>query len=249
MDNAKTFGAQASVYASARPGYPVELFDWIAGEAPASSLVWDVGTGSGQAALALTDWFDEIWATDIDQEQINHAKKHSDISYHKAPAHKSGLPPHSVDAITVATALHWFDFGLFWKEVERVAKPNAIFCAWTYHRAIVDEEVQQLLLDPVLDVVEPYWSDGNRLSWRGYDPSEIHIPFKVIEMPEFKCSLSWTAPQIAALLKSWSAHKKARLDGHEDILETIERKALENLGDRKRLLDLPLNTIAARIAR
>ena len=32
MDNARTFGAQAQTYASARPHYPPELYDWIASQ-------------------------------------------------------------------------------------------------------------------------------------------------------------------------------------------------------------------------
>jgi len=247
MDNAITFGAQAQTYAAARPGYPDALFDWIAAQARAADKVWDVGTGSGQAAVSLAERFSHVHATDIDLAQIGQAAKHSRITYAQAPADASGLPPNSMDAITVATALHWFDHKPFWDEVRRMAKDGAIFCAWTYYRAITDSDVQDKLMTPVLDIIEPYWSEGNRLSWRGYSPNELAMPFEVIPMPDFECNLSWSPRQISALVTSWSAHKKARLDGHEDKLRRIEEAALAALGDQPRSLVLPLNTLAARI--
>jgi ubiquinone/menaquinone biosynthesis C-methylase UbiE len=36
----------------------------------------------------------------------------------------------SFDAVCVAQALHWFDYELFWPEVQRVLKPSGVFAAW-----------------------------------------------------------------------------------------------------------------------
>jgi len=248
MENARTFGAQAKTYALARPHYPEELFDWICEQAPAVDRVWDVGTGSGQAAKSLAGRFSHVHATDIDSQQIDQAAQHSRISYSCAPADASGLSSNFVDAVTVATALHWFTPDLFWSEVARVAKPGALFCAWTYYRAITESDVQAVLMEPILDILEPYWSEGNRLSWRGYSPDELGMPFDVIAMPDFECNLSWTPTQIVALITSWSAHKKARMDGHEDKLRQIETKAIRDLGDAPRSFVLPLNSLAGRVS-
>ena len=248
MENATSFGAQADVYRAARPSYPDELFDWIAHQAPGRANAWDVGTGSGQAAQALAMRFSNVAATDIDDAQIAAAQPHPQIRYAKAEAHASGLDDSNMDCITVATALHWFDHARFWKEVRRVARPGAIFCAWTYHRAIADDDVQSELMGPVQDLVEPYWAEGNRLSWRGYSADELGMPFDVLQTPEFICELDWTAAQITAFLNSWSAHKKAREDGHTAALADIENRALSVLGDKKRRFVMPLNMLAARIA-
>ena len=210
-------------------------------------MVWDAGTGSGQAALSLAQRFSHVHATDIDASQIASAPDHARIDFLKASAHQSGLPDNSVDVITVATALHWFDHKLFWKEIARVARPGALFCAFTYHRAKTDDDVQKLLIDPVLELIEPYWAEGNRLSWRGYHADELNMPFEVLDMPEFRCELSWTPPQIAAFVRSWSAHLKACKDGHAQALMDIERGALAGLGQAERPFILPLNTLAARI--
>lgn len=248
MDNATSFGLQADVYSSARPTYPKELFNWIADQAPQQQLAWDVGTGSGQAALKLAERFSEVHATDIDKEQIGQAPPHPQVRFLQAPAHVSGLSENSADAITVATALHWFDHALFWQEVDRVARPNAIFCAWTYHTAETEKDIQNALIDPIADILKPYWSDGNRLSWRGYSKEELKMPFEAVVVPEFECSLNWTPTQIAGFIRSWSAHKRARMDGHKEALAAIEQEALSKLESSPRSFVLPMNSLAARIA-
>jgi ubiquinone/menaquinone biosynthesis C-methylase UbiE len=45
------FSKQVSSYSEFRPTYPDELFDWIAKQCVEKEQVWDVATGSGQAAL------------------------------------------------------------------------------------------------------------------------------------------------------------------------------------------------------
>jgi len=247
MENATSFGAQADVYAQARPHYPEALFDWIAQQAQSQEAVWDVGTGSGQAAASLVNRFSRVYATDIDAAQIAQAVKLSNAEFRQAPAERSGLSDGSVDAVTVATALHWFDFERFWVEVARVARPGALFCAWTYYRAETDADIASHLVDPVMDILEPYWSEGNQITWRGYLNADVKCPFERIKAPEFSCELNWTPAQIINFMRSMSAHKRARLDGHENALDAIEAQALKKLGDTTRPYALPLHILAARI--
>ncbi len=42
------FSSSSPAYARFRPRYPHALFDWIAGEAPGTSRVWDCATGERQ---------------------------------------------------------------------------------------------------------------------------------------------------------------------------------------------------------
>ncbi len=247
MDNATTFGGNADAYVSSRPTYPNELFRWIAENAPGHLKAWDVGTGSGQAALNLSNYFSRVHATDIDHAQIKHAPRHPKIEFMTAPAHASHLSEGSVDAITAATALHWFDCEKFWKEVRRVACRGAIFCAWTYHAAKTHSDVRNALITPLADILEPYWSDGNRLSWRGYSKQELAMPFDEVDTPDFACRLEWKPVQIAAFVRTWSAYRKACLDGHADTLAAIEAEGLAKIEDKPWEFTLPLTCLAARI--
>ena len=118
------FSKQADVYARYRPPYPAALYEWIASIAPGHAVAWDCGTGNGQAAIGLTRHFRSIIATDPSTAQIANAPAHPQIEYRVARAEESGLADQSVDAITVALALHWFDLDQFYAEARRVLKPG-----------------------------------------------------------------------------------------------------------------------------
>ena len=54
------FSRQSADYARFRPTYPPVLFAWLAAQAPARRLAVDVGTGNGQAAVALAAHFERV---------------------------------------------------------------------------------------------------------------------------------------------------------------------------------------------
>ena len=67
------FKQKPGQYATHRPAYPRELFQWLASISPKVECVWDCATGAGQAAVGLAEFFTTVLATDINQEQIDHA--------------------------------------------------------------------------------------------------------------------------------------------------------------------------------
>ncbi|KAK8944286.1 hypothetical protein KSP39_PZI008180 [Platanthera zijinensis] len=68
---------QVKGYASYRPNYPSELFNFIYSKTTSRrQLAWDVATGSGQAAISLSSLFDAVVATDSSPEQISQAPTH-----------------------------------------------------------------------------------------------------------------------------------------------------------------------------
>src|SRR6187200_788621 len=97
MSNAELFTTVAREYANFRPGYPPELFAWLARVVPRRDAVWDCGCGSGQASTALAEYFPVVHATDVAAEQIAAAKPHPRVNYSVASAEHSGLPAGSVD--------------------------------------------------------------------------------------------------------------------------------------------------------
>ena len=247
MSNATVFGRNARTYARARPTYPEDLFDWIAMSAPDTHHVWDAGTGSGQAARALAERFDAVLATDADPAQIANAPPHPRIAYISAPSEDSGLPSQSCAAVTVATALHWFDWPRFWDEVARVGRPDGLFCAWTYGFAELDPDMRELLHAPTLALIDSYWAEGNCISIEGYDPKRLKLPFETLLMPDFACDLFWTPRQYADFMESWSASIRAREAGVSERLDAIRDNALDRLGRGARRVRMPLNTLAARL--
>src|SRR5262252_3616974 len=126
------FSAFASRYADFRPRYPAAIFDYLTTIVPRKSLVWDCACGNGQATVDLAERFDRVIATDASKEQIASATPHPNIEYRVAPAECSGLAAGSIGLVTVAQAIHWFDFERFYAEVNRVLIDNGLIAVWAY---------------------------------------------------------------------------------------------------------------------
>jgi SAM-dependent methyltransferase len=219
------FSRHAGLYAKARPHYPVALFDWIAAEAPARGCAWDAGCGNGQASVALAQRFERVIATDPSAQQLGNAVAHPRVEYRNEPRifsakdaclYHTSLDASSVDAITVAQALHWFDLPAFIAEARRVAKPGALFAAWCYANCSVTPAADAVIAHLYDDVLGAYWSPERRLVDEGY--VSLDIPFAPVAAPALEMRVEWTARQLLAYLTSWSAAQKyARATGHDAI--------------------------------
>src|SRR5689334_244507 len=112
------FSAQATLYSKYRPHYPTALFQYVASLPEARHLAWDCGTGNGQAAVGLAQFFDRVIATDPSEEQIKHAVPHAKIKYSVGLAEEAkAVPSNALDLVTAAAAAHWFDFDKFYVQV------------------------------------------------------------------------------------------------------------------------------------
>jgi SAM-dependent methyltransferase len=228
IDN--SFAQASDAYAAARPFYPPALFDWIAATCRNHDAAWDCATGNGQAATALARIFNRVEATDVSAAQVAEGFAVPNIRYSVQPAERTDFPAGSFDLISVAQALHWFDFDLFWPEVRRVARPGALFCAWGYAWFRGAQPVDEALFDPVAQLVEPYWAANNSILWRGYDDADVRCPFEQLQVPELRITVRWSVERIIAYVRTWSAFKRAAADGHDAELEAILAEAVRRLG-------------------
>ena len=112
--------------------YPATLFTYLASQCTAHDRAWDCATGNGQAARSLATHFTAVIATDASEQQISNAQTCNGVSFRTAAAEDSGLDAASIDLVTVAQALHWFDIDRFFEEVNRVLKPGGILAVWCY---------------------------------------------------------------------------------------------------------------------
>lgn len=201
------FSAVAADYASHRPTYPAALFDWLADQAPARRLAWDCATGSGQAARDLAGHFDRVIATDAAAAQIDAAPAHPGVEFRVAPAEASGLDPASVDLITVAQALHWFQLDAFYAEARRVLAPDGVIAAWSYSRLLTDDPViDERLWHFYSEVVGPWWPFERRHVETGY--RDLPFPFTPIDAPAFAMQAEWDLEALAGYLRTWSATRR-----------------------------------------
>lgn len=238
------FAKVATTYASHRPTYPKELFAWLAKNTPEQKLVWDCATGTGQAAVALADHFAQVWATDASASQIAAATPCPTITYHTAPADNSGLADRSVDLVTVAQALHWFDLASFYTEVRRVLKPGGLLAVWTYGvfrtEGDASDQVQKLLDGFYYKTVGPCWPPERRHVENGY--ADLMFPFPEISPPACAMAVDWTLADLAGYLRSWSATSRyIELHGRDPVSSLVEQQLAPLWGTERRRVVWPLS--------
>jgi len=239
------FSAVAASYARYRPTYPAALFDWIAGIAPARTAAWDCACGSGQATLPLAERFESVTGTDASAEQLALAPPHPRISWRVAPAEASGLPDRSVDAITVAQALHWFDLDRFWSEVRRVARPDAAVVAWSYGIAFLeDREISRVLRHFHDDVVGSYWPiERGHVDLRY---QTIAFPFVPVAPPDLDLTAEWTLDRMMGYLRTWSAVRRYIQANGVDPVTPLAETLAPAWGGHERVVTWPLTILAGR---
>ncbi len=241
------FAAVATHYADSRPTYPPELFDWLAAQCAGHSLVWDCGTGSGQAAVALASFFDHVFATDASPSQLAQAQPHSKVHYRHAPAEDSGLEEQSVDLVTVAQALHWFDFPKFFAEVLRVLKPGGLFAAWSYGRLdVVDAAVNAVVQDFYQTDISPFWPPERHHVETSY--RLIECPLPPVPTPDFTMQRDWSRAQLLGYIRSWSATNRFIEAKGFDPVATLEQRLTPLWPDEEQLrrITWPLTLLVGR---
>lgn len=225
----RLFDSGSSLYASSRPSYPAELYAFLAGLCSETKCVWDCACGSGQAAINLVNFFDEVHATDVSSNQIKNAFEHRQISYAVCPSERPPFAGNTFDSVCVAQALHWLDFDAFWPEVKRVLKPRGVFAAWGYCWPNVNPEVDKVIQESFIDVIAPYWEVQNELLWNRY--RDVTFPFELIETPGFEMKMRWNLEQLFAYLHTWSATKRCIDARGEDFFREAHSRVLSVWGD------------------
>jgi ubiquinone/menaquinone biosynthesis C-methylase UbiE len=220
------FSRVSASYARYRPTYPPALFEMVARYAPALDCAWDCATGSGQAALGLSRHFRKVVATDASPQQIQQATPVANVEYRVAPAEVSGLETASVDAVTVAQALQWFDRDRFYAEVRRVCTPGAILAVSCYagrfsFSAEVDavtKRLNELFMDywpAVYDDLKSFFDHLDRAEYRDKLFSALAFPFEPLATPSFELVVQWGLGELIGAFSTSSAAQQCVATGGE----------------------------------
>lgn len=234
------FSGHAGDYRQFRPDYPQALFSYLAGIAPTRERAWDCATGNGQAAVSLASWFGDVIATDASAEQVASATVVDGVSYRVASAENSGISTESIDLVTVAQALHWFDLEGFANEVQRVLKPGGILACWTYDLLRITPELDALTAQLYGPVLKEYWPAERKLIDSGY--RTITLPLKELPAPDFVMTSRWGLDHLLGYLATWSAVKRCQRATGADAVAQMADQFREAWGDTdKRQVEWPLS--------
>lgn len=230
---AELFLKQGKEYSSARPTYPEELFHFIASKTPSHDLVWDVGTGTGQAAQSLAEMYKNVIATDTSPKQLEFAPALPNVRYECTPPKMSVAeveqriaPNSSVDLVTIAQAMHWFDLPSFYEQVRWVLKKrNGVIAAWCYKLPEINQEIDTVMNNFMSVDADPYLESPVKLIEQKYET--IEFPFEPVDglqhtgPLEFKSTMKMDLESYFTYIRSWSAYQTAQRKGVELLSDEV----------------------------
>lgn len=219
----------AGKYASFRPTYPPTLFEHIYKYVTDYELAWDCGCGTGQASVVLAEKFTVVTATDISAQLIENAPKRKNIRYVIEPAENTSFSNNSINLITVAQAMHWFEPKQFEREVRRVLKPGGVLAAWCYGLADISPTVDDIVRRLANVTLKDYWPEGRE----HIDQQYQHYPFAlpVADRSTFYSTRELSLEGLIGYLQSWSPRANYLKQHGVDIIEQHRQQITDAWGD------------------
>lgn len=214
------FSEGSKEYAQFRPHYPTELFDHLLQLVKEKNTAWDCGTGSGQVAGVLSEYFTKVFATDISAQQLDAAVQRTNISYSIQPAEKTSFDEAQFDLITIAQAIHWFQFDAFYREAKRTLKTGGLIAVIGYGTVQTTGPVGSIMQHFYKNITGPYWDAERHYIDEQYQT--IPFPFDEIKMPALQMSYDWSLEQLVGYINTWSAVKHYNKQHGHTALSLIE---------------------------
>ncbi len=239
------FSAQSLDYEKYRPGYPPELFAWLARQAPAPALAVDLATGNGQAALALAAHFESVVGCEPSAAQLAAARPHPRVEYRREAAEQLSLPDACADLLTAAQAAHWFDWPVFCREAGRVLKPRGLLAIWSYGYSRVVPAVDRVVEAFSRDLLGPYWPRERQRVDDGY--RDLRLPFAELDAPVFEMAAHWDRSTMQGYIGTWSAVQRCRARTGRDPMALFGPALAAAWGEGSRPVRWPLTLLVARV--
>ncbi|KAI3869807.1 hypothetical protein MKW98_030988 [Papaver atlanticum] len=220
-------------YWDGRPTYLQEWYSMVANFSTGHSRAWDVGTGNGIAAHGIAEFYDEVIATDISEVELEKARPHPKVTYMHTPPSMSDEElisklggEASLDMITVAQAIQYFDLPRFYSMVNRVLKPDGVIIVWGY----INEKSefffnegsgtqvlpQDLLWERLLESALPY---------RGPNVRDISDEYKTLPFP-------FEDVGFLEMARAWPDVAAAKDQGVDVLSEELIEEFRADRGDR-----------------
>lgn len=252
------FLGTAEYYECYRVPYPQEVFDWIVNEyqLDGRGRLLDGGCGTGQVALPLSRWFDDVIAIDPDQamlqigERAARRKGIGNVSFRNLRA--EGLP-RGVAPLRLATfgaSFHWMDRVRVANHLYELIEPAGGLVALSpssFWRG--QEPLQQVVITTIKD-----WLGEERRAGTGvFKAAPLHqeclaqTPFANIKVVDIHKTHVWTADNIVGYLYSTSFASRAVLGDLQAPFEKDLRERLSGLSAEDRFAEeIEFSIVSAR---
>ncbi len=233
------FSAQAKGYSVYRPHYPQDMIAYIISFTENKGKALDAATGNGQVAAAIAPFFTTVYGIDISATQLENAAQQSNIIYKEERAEQTSFSDDEFDLITVAQAIHWFDFDAFYKEVYRILKPPGIIAVMGYGLFQTDAKTDRIIHLFYFAIIGTYWDAERRYIDEDY--KTIPFPFEEIYIEkQFSNTFTWTFEQLIGYLETWSAVQHYIKQNDSNPLDIIRDDLKESWEKSDKQVTFPL---------
>jgi ubiquinone/menaquinone biosynthesis C-methylase UbiE len=236
----------AKLYLKYRPTYPKEVYETIYGflEENASIRRWqlavDVGCGTGQSTVPLCERFDRVVGVDQSVAQLDEARNaltdaiRSKVTYRVSSYDDlSFVEDSSVDLVTSAMAMQYFDVDKFYPEILRVLRPGGVLAAYGYALAQIHKpEGHRILLELYHQKLRGYFSDHrnhiDNLYRDLFESFAVAFPLSK-RVDSVAINRQFSVDEFIGYLSSWSAyhHYMQKHSGDDDLLEVVKNEFLK----------------------
>lgn len=239
---ADSFGAQAQAYAEHRPDYPVAAIRWALEPLGAGEHldVLDLAAGTGKLTAVLVAEGHRVTAVEPNEQMLSElVRRVHDVRALPGHAEHIPVPDHTVDAVLVGQAFHWFDQDKTMPEIARVLRPGGVVAGFWNEP------------DPTVEWLAEFERvSGSSVEAQREDPTGMlaHPLFQAPEHAMFPHSQRRDSPE--ALVATVKTHSRLLVISDEELAAVTE-KMLAFLRSRPETsngpFDVPLRTEVIRM--
>ncbi len=164
----------AKHYAAYRPSLHLPILKKVLGNAH-FTLGLDVGCGTGQSALALTQFCDKVVAIDPSTSMLQNAMAHDQIEYQHCNGQDLEFSPNTFDIITFAGSFYYAKTQHLLNEILKVTKPAGQVIIYDFE-ILLRDTLNQLGVTPPAKQELDY---DHEVDFSGLDIQNLHLKNKV----------------------------------------------------------------------
>ncbi|MDA3650091.1 class I SAM-dependent methyltransferase [Saccharopolyspora indica] len=226
----RTFDEDAELYDRARPGYPPELFDDLAGLADIGPgrRVLEVGAGTGKATSPLAERGCRITAVELGADLAAVARRNlagfEAVQVVTADFETWPLPPEPFDAVVSATAFHWIDPAVRVPKAAEALRPGGALAVITTHHVAGGSEEFFAEVQGCYERYDAATRPGLRLPTAADIDSSDHEDevarsgrFGPLVVRRYEWDLAYRTSEYLDVLRTYSGHRALRPEAAEGL--------------------------------
>ncbi len=223
IDPTKRFSNRVDNYVRYRPSYPPEAISFLMDQGlDRSSLVADVGSGTGILSGLLLGNVDRVFAVEPNDEMRSAAEARlggrAGFVSLAARAEATTLPDHSVNMVTAAQSFHWFDTPRALAEFRRILRaPKRLALIWNIRLSDTP------FLGAYETLLETYGTDYQRVNHQKMSDQDLAgIFIREFQLKEFDNLQQLDLEGLKGRLFSSSTTPTPQDPGYQAMLQGIE---------------------------